>query len=700
MRYLLWVPLLLSLGTGGCSGEPAAKEPAKNCISYSFFEVDACKDPWSGEKAGATAKYDIDQASQDLHAMPFPINTRRKSDGSIDLTGFPTPRADGPLSGQQAPLLQRYLDVAQKKLNGFGIAPTIYIPFDRPLEAKQLPSVEETLGTQFFFLIDIDPKSPEYGKHVPLQWKLSGTTRGQQLRENMLMVQPTWGTPLRPNTTYGFVLRRKIRDANNEVLGQPPELASVIDHGLGIKSGDVDARLAPLAQALAPLLAWLDSTYKAKQQLNDKSTTEADPNIIHPHDIAAATVFTTGDPAGELKGIAQWVRDKTQRKPGYGWKKWTKKTNFKLVEARYEGPNFQRGMPPYKKQGGFVFDDKGDPVVQRWEKAMRVAIAVPDKPDQQAVDNKLPVVIYSHGTKGKFDGFASYKVTQMLTAAGLAVIGIDQPMHGPRSDPPLLEDELTTASFNFFNPESSRTVFRQGVLDNVFLLEMIRDGMLDIPAEHSPTGKPFKLDANRLLFFGHSQGGLVGTMLATVEPHFRAFVFSGAGAGLSLTLLLRKDLVPIDKLLQAALQLDDGELSEFHPAVSLIQALVDITDPLSYGRHVFERGPGFTPPHVLLTEGLLDAATPSATSEALGAALRVAIRYPAVHKNAAMKAIETLVIAPPFRNNLQVGQDKVTSVLVQYEKGTHGVIFKNAKATKLAYNFLFRVATEGVPLIE
>ena len=78
----------------------------------------------------------------------------------------------------------------------------------------------------------------------------------------------------------------------------------------------------------------------------------------------------------------------------------------------------------------------------------------------------------------------------------------------------------------------------------------------------------------------------------------------------------------------------------------------------------------------------------------------MAIRYPAAHMNAAMKSIGTMEIAPPFRNNLEVGGSKVTSVLVQYPTGGHGVIFQKSGGRALAHSFLFRVATEGAPLIE
>lgn len=684
----LW--LLVAMVMTGCSEDTRSEDdnPGQGCSGAACVDavtadvpcVSQCGDPWADESTGAVATYKLSPAIADWHNTPFPTDLRRKADGKLDLSGFPTNR-----KGEIMPLLDKYVALGAATLDGFSIAPTIYVRFDAPLDPKQMPTIEETqAGDGFFFLLDVTADSPEYGRRFPLQWKLRGDARGQIEAANLLAVQITWGVPLRPNTTYAFVMRRRIRDLANKVLARPPDLAAVLDaHFDG--QGTLNAPQQALSDSLKPLFEAMS----------------AGEITVNPKAIAAATVFTTARPINEIQRMASWVRSNTKRAPAYDWQKWEKKDHFKLVRARYAGPNFQSGKVPYLTEGGgFVFDAKGDPVIQATEDALRIALAVPDDKSQM-VGGKLPVVIYSHGTGGTYDGFRNQKVIDMLCQSGLAVIGIEQPLHGTRGgSPPLSADLVDQASFNFLNPESGRSTFRQAVLDNVFLIEMLRDGMVDIPAGFGPSGDKVRFDANRMLFFGHSQGGIVGALLTTVEPYIRAFVLSGAGGGLSLTAMLRKKPLDFAKVVKEALVLDEGELSEFHPALAMIQMLVDITDPLAYGRHAFERGPEHFLPHILLTEGLLDEATPSATAEALATAFQMAIRYPAVHKSAAMEAIGTMVIAPPFRNNLAVGGKKVTSVLVQYAKGNHFIVFSKKGGQNLAHSFLFRVATEGEPLIE
>lgn len=659
---------------GGCNDGPVDEQPAETKPQ----EGDPDFDPHAAEETGATARYDLD--GKGWHALPFPNNTRVTKSGTIDLSGFPQPR-----EGAANPLLDSYLKLGAK-LDGWGLQPTIYVSFDLGLDPKHLPTVKETQTQDFLFLINVTADSPHRGELTPLRWKLSKDTPGMLLEPNLLMVQPTWGTPLRPKSTYAFVLRRGVRDVNNKVLARPETLAAIIDNATKVRTEALDDKVAALAESMKPFTA----------ALLDKTID------IPPMDIAAATVFTTGDPVGPLRTLASHVRSDTKREKAIGWQAAPASKSFRLIRAKYVAPNFQQGEPPYMSEGGgFVFDAAGKPVVQATE-VMDVAISVPNDRSQE-VGGKLPVVIYSHGTGGSFDGFAkggNSSVAERLAKQGLAVIGINQPIHGARAGKPIESTVLQLATFNYLNPASGRSVFRQGALDNVFLIEMLREGKLDIPAAAAPGDKGVKLDANRMMFMGHSQGGVVGVLLATVEPHFRAFLLSGAGGGLSMTAVLRKDIVNFPELIQNTLDLDDGELSEFHPALSLIQLLVDITDPLSYGREVFVREDGVRPPHVLMTQGRLDAASVAPTAEALAASMQLAILKPAAHLSEAAVALKTPVLPLPVSNNLKFGKYKTTGLLVQYPKGDHFVIFDNASAGEMYADFLFSVASTGEAIIQ
>jgi pimeloyl-ACP methyl ester carboxylesterase len=671
---LLPAALACATLTTGCSEEPA--DTSKPVVEPKLGDPDF--DPHEGEETGAVAAFDV--AGKGWYSMPFPSDMRRKSDGSIDLSGFPEPR-----EGEFVDLLKTYLTLG-KVLDGWGLQPTVYVKFDVALDQKQLPTAKETTNQDFMFLINVTPDSKHRGEQVPLRWRVSPDKRGQLLEANMLMVQPTWGTPLRPKSTYAFVLRRGVRDDNNKVLKRPVALAAIIDTATGASTEALDPKYEKLAKTFKPLT----------DAIADKTIT------VPPMDIAAASVMTTGDPVGPLRTLAKHVRSDTKREKAIGWKADPPKKNFRLIRGKYVAPNFQQGEPPYtSKGGGFVFDKDGKPVVQATE-LMDVAVAVPNDRSQE-VGGKLPVVIYSHGTGGSYDGFSKggkLNVAELLTKQGLAVIGINQPLHGVRSGKDLDKRVLQLATFNYLNPPSGRSVFRQGALDNVFLLEMLREGKLNIPAAAAPGNTDVQFDANRMMFMGHSQGGVVGVLLATVEPHFRAFMLSGAGGGLSLTAVMRKDIVNFPELIQNILGLDDGELSEFHPGISLIQLLVDITDPLSYGRDVFVREPGIRPPHVLMTEGLLDEASLAPTAEALAAAMGLAILKPAAHLSEAAVALKTPVLPLPVKNNLTFGEHAVTGLLVQYPKGDHFVIFGNEDAASMYADFLFSVASTGEAFVQ
>jgi hypothetical protein len=668
LRALLLTAVLASCGT-------STDDPAAGTTSTLS---DPTVDPWAGQQTGASARYDL--AAADWHATPFPTNTRMAADGKLDLSGFPAPK-----SGDHPDILINYLDYANAHLHGWSIQPTIYVQFDQPLDGAAFgpPTVQPT-ANDLMFLMDVTPESPEYGTLIPLTARMSGPGRGQYLAPNLLMAQPIWGRPLLPKTTYAFVVRRGLKDKAGLPLGRPAMLGAVIDAKFLDKTELVSTpALEKLSASLKPLF---DAMYAGKIALP-------------PKDIAAATVFTTGDQTVELQKMAAWVREKADSSPGFAFEMISNKhPDFVLVAAKYYAPNFQAGNCPYTTQGegGFQLAEDGSPTVQRTE-SMRVSIVVPKKP--LLVDGKMVVAQYAHGTGGNWLSVVQeggLNVGTQLAKAGIAVVSLDQPMHGSRCAPvTLTTDALSIDTFNFFNIVAGLSGFRQSALDTVFLTRLLREGKLDVPAGVTPDGKPAAFMTDHIGFIGHSQGGLSGALAAAVEPNVRAFVLSGAGAGLSLTIVERVDPVDFPQMLTGLLSLDDGELSEFHPAVSLVQAMADITDPLAYAHLTWQRPTGVRPPDVMLTAGLHDQDTPHLTAEALAASLGLDILAPAVHLDEALQLGKSQLVNGPVQANRNANGFDVTAIVTQWggDNDDHFIIFDQPKLAAMYTHFLLTALT-------
>lgn len=680
-QALAWLALALIWGCEGAADSPAdaaaGSDTQASADTSAPLDLNAILYPAS-TPTGAAARMELDPASlaKDWHAQPFPNDLRRAADGTLDLSGFPAPR-----DGDPSALLSGYLAHATQELRGFSIQPTIYVQFDQPLAKANLLAPAKTLEQGGYFLVDVDPTSPEYGQLKALRGQISPPVRGQYLLPNLLMVQPLWGKPLRPLTRYALVVRRSWKDAAGKVLAQPQALKDlIVQWKAGKAPAEIPGPLGKLAASLEPLRAALKA---GKVQ-------------VPYDDLAAASVFTTGNPAGQLRAMAQWVQTQWKPKQAKKWEIQKKTKDFWLLTASYQAPNFQVGKCPYDSEGGFAFDKNGEPVVQT-DETMRLSMLVPLERSAD-LDGRPPVVMSAHGTGGDYLSYAQggkFKISEQLGTQGVVIVSTDQPMHGPRCNPEISGDALDLKTFNFLNITAGRSGFRQSALDTVAMARLIREGLLDAPAEVSPDGKPVQLDAMRIGFIGHSQGGLSGALAAAVEPSVRAYVLSGAGAGLSLTIMQRKDPQDIAALIQALLGTDAGELSEYHPAISLVQMLADITDPLSYGRLVLDRPADVRPPHVLLTEGLLDAATPADTSEALASAIGLEILAPKVHLSEAMLVDQVRVLLPPQTGNLQRNGFAVTALLSQWDTLDHFAIFTTDKVARLYKRFLTSTLLDG-----
>jgi predicted esterase len=595
----------------------------------------------------------LQDSSTGFFDAPWPSDTRTV-DGRPDLSDWP--------ERESYSLLIDFLDLAET-LDGFGINSPSFIRFDSALDPTKLPSPSQSLKkTAHLFLIDIDPTSPNRGKRAPIEWEYN-TEETHWEQENLLAVAPIWGRPLRSSTTYALVVSTALAQRSDEFA-------------------DVWTREHPLYDYFLPL----------------REVLFAEQFPIE--NVAIATVFTTQNAVRELAVISEWIESQLSM-PALD-----QELDFIMRGGGcniYEGdillPLWQHGEKPYSGDGGhFSFDAYGQPIMHSWEKT-RFRITVPNSPPPE---DGWPVAVYSHGTGGDQSTFANssdpFEPSSQLTRAGFMGIGISQPLHGDRGGD--FNSELF--SFNYLNPIAGRTMFRQGALDQVYLIDLLAK------QSHAFTtleGESFESDPSRIVYVGHSHGGEVGAMaLPFIGDHLSSAVISGAGGGLSLSLMYREaDDFDIEYLITTLLEFDEGEeMNRFHPALSLIQMTAEATDPLNYAPFWFKQEPWWdsSPTSVLQTEGLQDIYTPPIAIETLAAAAGSPI-IGNVHAQITAMELYGNHGASEGVGNLQAydGED-YTAGLVQFPEQGHFAIFDSLRAAELYREFLRSSIEDDLPYIE
>ena len=585
---------------------------------------------------------------------PWPSDLRRGASGGPDLLSFPNADA--------LPLLADYAALAEEVLSGASPVAPIFFRFDGALDLEVLPDPAGSLAEDAtLFLINCDPDSPGWGERLPVTWDFQADETHFQ-PQNLLAVAPVPGAVLRPNTRYAVVITTAAAAAD-------PDLTEVwtVDHPDHEYWRDL--RLA-LFESGVPV-----------------------------EDVAIATRFTTGEPAEELSSLAWDVRTRlgvqdlqqtlTEVGTYFG---------YKAYEGLIWVPVWQQGERPYASEGGgFAREDDGEWAIASWER-VHFSLTIPR--GEPMPETGWPVVIYAHGTGGDWRsccaGNTGWVEAEVAGTAGLAMLSISQPLHGDRATS---STNVELHTFNYFNPEAGRSNLRQGALDLVYLAHVL-SGQPQVLT--TAEGDELLLDPARLTFFGHSQGGITGAMaLPYIGDLIRGAVLSGAGGGLSLTLVYRQQGgLDIAGLVTGALQFDSDEvLDPLHPVAAVVQSLTDATDPLNYSAlWLSRRSPIGTPPvPVLMTEGLLDEHTPPITTEALGAAAGLPLIEPYARVPEVYSLLELGSTSTPSTYEQRAWDDApITAGLAQFPDHDHFAVFNDRDAALLYQSFL-RTATDGEP---
>ncbi|MBK7778130.1 MAG: hypothetical protein IPI43_29125 [Sandaracinaceae bacterium] len=152
---------------------------------------------------------------------------------------------------------------------------------------------------------------------------------------------------------------------------------------------------------------------------------------------------------------------------------------------------------------------------------------------------------------------------------------------------------------------------------------MIRDPALDLtPLLGGGMGPAPALDPDRIVYFGESFGGVIGGVLAGVEPHLRAIVLCGPGGGiLDLAGAHGPTLAGFLSFALTTIYRARGTFDRFHPVVALGNAMLDGGDPINFAPLAFDRaGLGAlegTPRDVVILESVGDEVLANAGTEGL-----------------------------------------------------------------------------------
>lgn len=644
---------------------------------------------------------------QSFYSTPFPNDVRIDDKGFVNINDHPVPGTG--IVGID--LTANVVKAIHEEMRGFSVAPSVIFRFTRPLDSKSLVPADPkaTNPSSNIYFVNLDT-----GDLVAFKAEFKAD-RNKYICSNWLVLQAIWGYALHGNTTYGVYITDGIRAVASEKTSGAGQVPTQGDD------------LAALLGGNAPADAAVKKGWEKYEKLRKYFATKK----VNPAKVIAATVFTTQDATRTMRQLrnatfaaqepviqsivncsdpknagksAAGCESQGAEKPAAG------KTDgracaakpdpaFHEVHARIKIPTFQNGARPYllglfgSKGGGEVNRDQttGKPTVTGYEDIC-VGFMIPKGTPPS---NGWPLLVYGHGTGGNHRSGIK-QMGKSLSAlkvkgkdAKIAILGWDQPMHGPRRFPkgikPPIKVDPGPLFYNFANPPAAKGNFYQGAADLYALSRWVKvAGKLNVTGIGN-----VKFDKKKTYYMGHSQGGTTGPLAFPWEADMRGAVFSGTGGGLVFSLLNKKS--PADATVGMQIALQEADLDEYHPVLALMQYYYDEVDPLIYGplyyKNIARRcgdkaGKAAScqgiamgePKHILHTFGTGDTYTPPQTSAVFAAstlgeawsdaeALKVKLD-PHPHDDLKMAKVKKMPATENIEAVSPAGNKKVTSLTV------------------------------------
>ncbi len=644
-----------------------------------------------GGDKGTVVYFDLDgnvDTPATFFDSPLPSDLRLTSTGKPEMSGFPNPR--------DVVIVADLLAVAGDR-QGFPVMPVAYFRFDAALAPHRHSDVVPASIDAPVLLVDIDADSPERGRLFPtvaLTLVIDDYMAGYGLA-----IAPRPGFVLAGNRTYAFVVMRGFNDGEGNPLG-------------------VADAVAELARGKVPDGAWGQAAAELFAPLWPTLTDLG----IDSGEVAAATVFTTADVVADLHALSSALLDDyavtieglaVDSDDG-------DHERFCELLATVSYPQFQKGKPPFNRDGSFELDADGLPIWQRDE----VAPIVITLPKGEMPADGYPLMVYFHGSGGlssqvvdrgqQVDLESSPRIGEgpayVVAAHGLAAAGSALPVN-PERVPGASDIEY----LNFNNLPAFRDTFRQGVIEQRLFIEALRTleiapaSLAGCTGNTLPAGaSAFKFDPDQLVALGQSMGGMYTNLITPVEPRIRAAVPTGAGGLWNLFILETSLLAGTKDLLAIIIGTPAEELTFMHPGMHLLAMGWETSEPLVFMPRLAQRPlPGHPVRPIYEPVGKDDEYFPTmiydAVALAYGHEQAGDAVWPSMQEALALADLGGLINYPVVGNLTSAGGDSYTGAVVQYEgdgiRDPH-VIFVQLDQVKYQYGcFLATFVERGVATI-
>ncbi len=650
--------------------------------------------PSSNPVAVAGTSIEMDYGSTiDFYKRPFPCESRRRADGSVDIDNFPNP---GNL------FVDGMLNAADYDCNGFGLSSCIYLQTTARLKISSLPSLADSVtGSAPVFLIGVDSQSPDYLQRTPVEVEFHQDA-GPFGAANLLSLLPLQGRPLREERLYAAVVMRQVEDE----LGQPL--------GVSLPMAQLAAGLQPAGMSSAAFSEYttaLDALQLAGVALDQ---------------IAGLAVFRTGQPSRRLQSLTQQVLSQPLPAPLSTPTHLADHNNFCVYRTTIKLPTYQAGIPPFLFGGGqWEFDLQGQAILQGEEEA-NLYLTVPHGTMPAAgfpgcvlirtgMGDAVPLVDRGVHAQAGASGVPGTGPAREFATAGFMGISVDGP-HGGLRNVTGLDEQLLM--FNMANPTAMRENLRQSALELILLAEVLAGLSFPVscPLVTIPGGGPASVDVGHLALFGHSMGATIAPLVLALQPRYGAVILSGAGGSWIENIMHKQSPLPVRQTAELILGYPGigRQLYTHDPVLSLLQWAGESSDPQSYARYVTSEPLIGEPRHVLMLQGIIDTyiLPPIANTTSLSMGLDLAgpaldVGHPGLSQFEPLADFMALGSSSPVALPVQgnklgpVGQAYTAVVLQHPEDGIedgHEVVFQTVMP-KFQYRCFLHSFAQGVPWV-